>query len=153
MVAKEPGTAIIYWTDPNDRMTVDLITINTRGMLGANSMEQNPIVNYFLMKQVWKEGDKLNLAYICVTTDAVTTTGSSSISIPITIKNLHAGVYEEAEIEGKDSGKYSLVEDVLTGTAATRLRIAYYTCPAGIEFVLGKKRAFNSRLLLDIYDS
>lgn len=134
-------------------MRVDLITINTRVFLQANAPDTLPIVDYKHMGQVWKEGDKLNLAYITVGTDAITTAGGSAVSIPITIKNLHAGVYEEAEIEGSGTGKYSLTHDDLTGTAATRLRIAYYECPAGIEFVLGKKRAFNSRLMLDIYDS
>lgn len=149
MAAKAPGTIILYWTDPNDARKTDLYSINARVLVKTGALDTQPIIDYWHMKQVWKQGDKLNVAFIHTGTTADLNSIGSDVSVPVTIKNLHAGIREEAEIECV--GKYKFTEDVTTGTKDARLRILYYVCPAGIEFVLGKKRAFNSRLMADIY--
>ena len=152
MTAKCAGTAVLKWTDPDNQRKEVLVSINARSMLAATALDSLPIVDYWLNKRVFNYGDKLEVYFISSeTTATIVLTAVSTISIPITVKNTRTGKYEEGEIE--IAGKRALTQDVLTGTKDAELRVAYYTCPIGISFVLGKKRAFNSRLLLDIFNT
>jgi len=150
MAAKAPGTIIVAWEDPNEQRRENIIVINTRSMTVATVLSDLPIVEYQHGNKVFKPGDKLSLfMYHTGTTEAMSLTAAGGLSVPITLKNLRTGKKEEAEIEGV--GKYAFTADVVTGTKDTWERIGYYTVPLGQEFVLGKRRAFNSRLLLDLY--
>lgn len=150
MAAKIKGTAIVYWEDPNENLTKDMITINARSMVKTYTAEKLPIVGYWVKKQVWRVGDKLSVAFISAITTAAVAPEKGAFSIPITVKNTRAGgSKEEATVE--IYGKYAFTEDIVYGTKDKRERILYYTCPEGMEFVLGHKRAFNSRLMLSLW--
>ena len=151
MAAKIGGTAIIYWEDPNANKRVVLKTINTRMMVKTYTQDQLPILEFFPKKRVFRYGDKLCIDFISAITTAEIAPEKGAVTMPITVKNLRANVREEAEID--IVGKYSFTEDVVTGTQSKAERILYFACPKGIEFVLGKKKAFNSRLMISIWSN
>lgn len=149
MSAKAVGTVVVQWSDPNAQRKENLITLNARTMTKASAMDVLPIVDYKTMGKVFREGDYLNILFIHAETTEAMAPEKGCASVPITIKNTRTGRYEEAEVE--IAGKYSFTEDVVTGTKDTEERILYYCVPLGMKFVLGKKRAFNSRLNIDVY--
>lgn len=150
MAGYEPCTLIVGWTDPNESKKEDIITINGRGMEASKATFRDlPVVNFRPTKRQFKEGDKLYIDWIPVGTDDWVV-ASSIMSVPVTIKNTRTGDYEEAEIEL--GGKY-VFATTLVGTAGIRARICLYTVPTGMTLVLGKRRAHNSRLLLNPVDA
>lgn len=147
--AKIGGTAVIYWEDPNGNKKIVLKTINTRSMVKTYTQDQLPILEYFPKRRVFRYGDKLCIGFISAVTTAAIAPEKGAITVPITVKNIRAGVREEAEVD--IVGKYSFTEDIVYGTQNKEERILYFSCPKGIEFVLGKKRAFNSRLMVSVW--
>ena len=150
MAAYEPCTLVVGWTDPNESDRRDLITINGRGMEAAKALYRDlPVVEYKLKGQIFREGDIVFIDWIPVSTDDWVV-ASSIMSVPVTIKNTRTGTYEEAEIELV--GKYAWTT-TLVGTAGVRANVCTYEVPKGLSLVLGKKRAHNSRLLLNPVDA
>lgn len=146
----EPGTVVVYWTDPNESDTHSMITMDAAFMNDAKaSFRDLPIIDYFLLKRIFKPKDKLCIGFIAPAVDTIVT-ADSYLSVPVTMKNLRTKKYEEGEIS--KAGKYVFTDDVLTTIANTQVRLWYYTIPDGISLVLGKRRAFNSRLLIAPYD-
>ena len=150
MAAYEPCTLIVGYKDVNESKTEDYIILNGRGMNSAKALWHDlPVVEFKKGDRVWKEGDILFVDWIPVGTDDWVA-ASSIMMVPITFKNLSNGKYEEAYIEL--TGKYAWTT-TLVGTAATRAKIGRYSCPAGMQFVLGHRRAHNSRLLINPVDA
>lgn len=150
MAAYEPCTMIVGWKDPNASDQKDIITINGRGMEAAKALYRDlPVVEFMAGGKIYKYGDILFIDWIPVGTDDWVV-ASSIMSVPVTFKNLRTGKYEETEIEL--TGKYAWTT-TLVGTAGVRANIATYTIPNGMQLVLGKKRAHNSRLLLNPVDA
>lgn len=150
MAGYEPSTMIVGWSDPNESVREDIHTINGRGMEAAKALYRDlPVMNYRPTKRIFKEGDILFIDWIPVATDDWVV-ASSIMSLPVTIKNTRTGKYEEGEIEL--DGKY-VWTTTLIGTAGIRARICEYIIPVGLSIVLGKRRAHNSRLLLNPVDA
>lgn len=150
MAGYEPCDLIVGWKDPNDSHTEDYITINGRGMNAAKALFSDlPIVEYQHGGRVYKENDIVFIDWIPVGTDDWVV-ATSIMSVPVTFKNTRTGKIEVAYIEL--SGKYAWTT-TLVGTAAVRAKVCRYTIPVGMRMVLGHKRAFTSRLLLNPVDA
>ena len=150
MAAYEPCTLMLGYADPNESVRDDFIVMNGRGMEASKaSYEKLPIVDFFMRKKIWRQGDIMYIDWEPVGTDDWVV-ASSIMSVPVTFKNMRTGNYEEAEIELV--GKYAWTT-TLVGTAGVRVEICKYVIPDGMQMVLGHKRAFNSRLLLNPVDA
>ena len=149
----EPCMFHVGWADPNDFKQETIISVQSRGMTAAQTTYRDlPVVQYRPTKRIFKTGDILWVDWTPISTDDWVV-AASILSIPVTIKNTRADNREEAEIELV--GKYTFTTNAasLVGTAGHRNRAAWYTVPEGMSFVIGKKRAHNSRLLLTMGDT
>jgi len=152
-MADEPCMFYVGWADPNDLKSETIISMQSRGMTAAQATTRDlPVIQYRPTKRIFKTGDILWVDWTPVSTDDWVV-AASIMSVPVTIKNTRTDDKEEADIEL--SGKYAFTTNAasLVGTAGERKRAAWYVVPEGMSFVIGKKRAHNSRLLLTMGDT